>query len=157
MTLDDLTVSLGSLSQEQLLAEWSWLIQDARLPILLTAAGDAFLQSPVDGSIHFLDTGGASLEQLAASIEEFQQLLSDKPFVVKYLAVQMVGDLINSGKTLGKSQIYSLVKPHILGGEYTLKNIAPADIEVHFSLLEQIHKKVIDLPDGASVQSVKVE
>ena len=86
MTLADPTVFLYSLSQEQLLAEWSWLIQDARVPILITAAGDAFLQSPEDGSIHFLDTGGASLEQVAASIEEFQQLLSDKPFVVKYLA-----------------------------------------------------------------------
>ena len=154
MTLDDLTVSFGSVSQESVLSDWVWLVGDQKLPILLTSSGDAFLQDPDDGSVHFLDTGAAHLEKVADSIEEFQNLLNDKAFVVNYMAVEMVGDLIQAGQVLEKEQIYSLIKPLVLGGEYTHENLEVADIEVHFSTLGQIHRKVKDLPDGASVNLV---
>lgn len=94
------------------------------------------------------------MEKVADSIEEFQNLLSDKDFVVRYMAVEMVGDLIQAGQVLEKEQIYSLIIPLVLGGEYTLENLEITDIEVHFSILGQIHQQVKDLPDGASVNLV---
>ena len=70
------------------------------------------------------------------------ELLADKEFVVEHFAVQMVGDLMQSGKTLSNNQIYSLTKPWLLGGEYKIENIEPTDIDVHFSLTGQIAQQV---------------
>ena len=44
ITMDDLTVSMGPFDETSLLSDWVWLIGPSRFPILLTAAGDAFLQ-----------------------------------------------------------------------------------------------------------------
>jgi hypothetical protein len=138
MTLDDLTVNFSHLKRDSLLTDWEWLLKGEYLPILLSASGDAFVQHIGNSQIWWLDTGGAEFSKVAESPEEFNRLLSDKEFVVDCFAVQMVGDLIKSGKTLQQGQIYSLEKPFLLGGEYELDNIEPTDIEVHFSLTGQI-------------------
>ena len=117
---------------------WEWLLRGDYLPILVSASGDAFVQNVDNGQIWWLDTGGAQFEQVAESLEEFNKLLSDREFVIEYFAVQMVGDLRQAGKPLSKGQIYSLSQPWLLGGEYTISNIEPTDIEVHFSLTGQI-------------------
>jgi hypothetical protein len=145
------------LNQTEMLSDWRWLTEDKYLPILLTSSGDAFLQNVEDESVHCLDTGEGKIEKIAATVPEFEQLLKDKEFVVRYLGVEMVGDLIQSGKKLQEGQIYSLQKPYILGGEYTLENIEVIDIEVHFSLLGQVHFKVKDLPEGTGIGSIKIE
>ena len=72
--------------------------------ILPSTAGDAFLYRPENGCIYFRDSGDASLERVAEPLDELQQLLNAKSFVVKYLAVQIVGDLIQSGKALENGQ-----------------------------------------------------
>jgi hypothetical protein len=157
MTLDDLTVSFGTLNQTEILSDWLWLTHSKYLPILLTASGDAFLQNVDDESVHCLDTGEGKIEKVAASVSEFEHLLKNKDFVVRYLGVEMVGDLIQSGKELQEGQIYSLIKPYILGGEYSLENIEATDIEVHFSVLGQVHCKVKDLPEGTDIGSIEIK
>lgn len=157
MTLDDLTVNFAHLERESLLSDWVWLIGAEKLPTLLAASGDAFVQDRNNGSVHWLDSGEANLEQVATNQEEFSELLTNKEFVVEYLAVQMIGDLIHNGKELKKGQIYSLSKPYILGGEYSLENIEPTNIEVHFSILGQIHNQVRNLPKGTPATSITIK
>ncbi|BFM12773.1 hypothetical protein R50072_29260 [Simiduia litorea] len=142
MTLDDLTVNFSHLDRDSLLSDWEWLLGGEYLPILLSASGDAFVQSVNNGQVWWLDTGGGEFTQVAESPEEFGRLLSNKDFVVEHFAVQMVGDLIQTGKTLSRGQVYSLSKPYLLGGLYELSNIDPTDIEVHFSLTGQIAQQV---------------
>ena len=156
MTLDDLTVNFSHLKREEILSDWVWLIGKNKLPILLTASGDAFLQDTNDNSISILDVGAGEVHNVAGSFEEFKELLSDKEFVVNYLAVDMVGDLMQNNIVLNQGQIYSFKKPPILGGEYILENIEPTDIEVHFSITGQIHKKVKDLPAGTPINEVSI-
>lgn len=156
MNLNDLTVPFSELNQAELLSDWVWLTHEKYFPILLTSSGDAFVQSVEDESIHCLDTGEGKLEQVSSSLSEFKLLLKEDDFVANYFAVQMVGDLIQSGKVLGEGQIYSLTKPFILGGEYSLENIEVLDIEVHFSLLGQIHNKVKNLPGGTDIGSIEI-
>ncbi|MFT6790097.1 MAG: hypothetical protein ACJAVX_003486 [Pseudoalteromonas rhizosphaerae] len=138
MILNDLTVNIEHLERDSLLSDWEWLLGGEYLPILISASGDAFVQNINNDQIWWLDTGGADLSQVAGSSEEFNELLSDKDFVIDCFAVQMIGDLIQSGKVLSVGQIYSLSKPWLLGGKYELSNIEPTDIEVHFSLTGQI-------------------
>lgn len=148
MILNDLTVNFKHLNREQLLSDWVWLVGPHLLPILLTAAGDAFLQDTNDGTIHFLDVVEGTLSLVAESPTEFQTLLTDRDFVGNHFVVELIGDLIQEGRRLKPGQIYSFIHPPILGGECTLENIEPADIEVHFSLSGQIHRQA--QPDTTS-------
>ncbi|MCO1337166.1 hypothetical protein MO867_22875, partial [Microbulbifer sp. OS29] len=44
MNLNDFTVNFKHLNREKLLEDWVWLIGKDKLPIMVTALGDAFLQ-----------------------------------------------------------------------------------------------------------------
>lgn len=142
MTLNDLTINFSHLDRDNLLEDWEWLLKGDYLPILLSACGDAFVQNLSNREIWWLDSAGAEFSKVADSPEEFNELLSDKEFVIEYFAVQMVGDLIHSGKKLNNGQIYSLTTPWLLGGKYELSNIEPTDIDVHFSITGQIAEQV---------------
>lgn len=142
MTLNDLTVNISHLNRESLLDDWEWLLKGKFLPILVSASGDAFVQHVLNSQIWWLDTAGSEFTKVADSIEEFNTLLSSSEFVAESFAVQMVGDLIQSAKSLSKGQVYSLVQPWLLGGKYNLNNIEPTDIEVHFSITGQVAQQV---------------
>jgi hypothetical protein len=148
MTLKDLTVDFSHVDRAALLSDWRWLTGATKLPILLTASGDAFLQDEDDGSVHVLDVAAGELSQVARSTEEFRALLGDREFVAGHFAVEMVGDLRQAGRSLASGQIYTFKTPPVLGGEYELENVEVTDIEVHFSVNGQIHEQVRALPPG---------
>jgi hypothetical protein len=156
MTIDDLTVNFKHLNRETLLEDWVWLIGKRKLPILISAAGDAFIQDTDDGTIHMLDVAAAKSGLVSESADEFQSLLSDKEFVGEYLSVQRVGDLRMKGIILKPSQVYSFIKPPLLGGEYALENIHAADAQVHFSINGQIGAQVNVLPSGTPIDRVTI-
>src|SRR5262245_22710077 len=128
MTLDDLTVNFRHLDRAEVLSDWRWLI-GTKLPILITAAGDAFVQDVEDDSVHFLDIASGELKRIADSPDEFRPLLEDREFVMGHFSVQLIADLRQQGRTLAPGQLYSFKKPPVLGGQYTLDNFEPASIE----------------------------
>ena len=156
MTFDDLTVSFQHLDRSSVLEDWAWLTGKRKLPILLTAAGDAFVQHIDDGTIHFLDVGANQIRRVATSPDTFSELLSDREFVAGYFNVQLVGDLRLNGSVLKPGQIYSYVKPPVLGGQYILENFHVADIEVHFSISGQIGHQVRNLPPGTKIRGINI-
>jgi hypothetical protein len=156
MTLDDLTVDFRHLDRRSLLQEWEWLIGSTKLPILLTASGDAFVQDVEDGSVYVLDTGDGSIHQVASSLENFQSLLGKRDFVASYFAVQMLGDLLAAGQRLSPGQIYSYKQPLVLGGQCALDNIECTDIAVHFSIAGQVHRQVSGLPAGTHIAGTSI-
>jgi len=151
ITMNDLTVNFSHLDRDTLLEDWQWLIGPSKLPTLLTAAGDAFIQDADDGTVHFLDVGRGEIHAVAGSDEELRSLLASKDFVVNYLAVQMVGAMMKAGRRLEPSQIYSFKVPPVLGGQYDLNNVEATEIAVHFSLAGQLHEKVRNLPPGTPI------
>jgi len=155
MNLDDLTVNFVHLNRKLLLSDWEWLI-GKKLPILLTAGGNAFVQDASDNSIYFFDVDLGSLTIVAKNIEEFRLFLQKPDFVANYFSVQMVGDLIQSGLTLPKGKIYSFKVLPMLGGKLELSNVEISDIEVHFSITGQIHKQCKNLPYGTSINKVEL-
>jgi Domain of unknown function (DUF1851) len=156
MTLDDLTVSFSHLDRDRLLNDWTWLIGVSKLPILLTASGNAFLQDRDDGSIHVLDVGDGRVHKVAGSVEALSGLLVSRDFVATNFAVQRIGNLRASGRALPAGSIYSFKKLPILGGEYDLANFEVTDIEVHFSIAGQLHERVAALPVGTVVNRVTI-
>ena len=169
MTIDELTVNFAHLNRSSLMSDWRWLIDSSqsrigrwlkpptKLPILLTASGNAFLQNGSDGSVHFLDTIDGKLEQTSSSSEEFRSQLLKPPFVERYFSVAMIGSLRDSGASLPPGKIYSFRVPPVLGGRFEAENIELTDIEVHFSISGQIHRQVANTPAGTPIGHVHIK
>jgi hypothetical protein len=156
MTLNDLTVNFQYLNRGTILEEWEWLIGKRKLPILIAASGDAFVQDTEDGTVHILDVAANQVNQVAKSFDEFKVMLSDRDFIVKYLNVQLVGDMRVKGLTLKPRQIYSFIKPPVLGGQFALENIEVTNIDVHFSITGQIGRQVKDIPPGTPIKNITI-
>lgn len=153
MTINDLTVPFNHLDRNSLLEEWTWLTGN-QLPILLTKAGDAFLQDSETGSVNFLDIVNGSIELVANDGEEFEQLLTQSEFVMKYFSVNLIAPLIKN-ELIPEGCVYSWKLAPVLGGEYSSTNLEATDIEVHFSIFGQVLRQVNDLPDGTQISDIK--
>lgn len=156
MTLNELTVNMEGTDRNTLLEDWEWLIGRDKLPILLTASGNAFLQDGRDGIIHFLDVGENRLMSVAQSTPEFEIMLADPDFVSECFGAPLVKDVRARGLLLKSLQIYSFTIPLTLGGKYSAQNIEIADVEVHFSIQGQIARQVNDLPEGATIGRLEI-
>ncbi|MFH5972291.1 T6SS immunity protein Tdi1 domain-containing protein, partial [Clostridium perfringens] len=64
--------------------------------------------------------------------------------------------LITAGKTLKENEVYSYKKLPVIGGAYSIDNIDPTDMSVHFAFSGQICEQIKDLPDGTKV-NIKYE
>lgn len=157
ITIDDLTVDFKHLNASTLLADWEWLIGTKKLPILISAIGNAFIEDVEDGSIHVLDVGSGELRLIADTSSEFRDLLGDEEFVADEFVVQIIGEFLAHGPKLMAGQIYSFKHPPVLGGEFDIENLEPTDMEVHFSIHGQIHHQVRDLPPGTPITEIKFE
>ncbi len=155
MDLNDLTVNISHLDRSSLLEDWVWLIGTKNLPILVTASGDVFLQHTETGKISFMSVVSGKTNDIVDSIDAFRTRLTETDFVTEYFAVNLVGDLIQSGVKLDHNQIYSYRVPPALGGEFAIENIETTDIRVHFSLTGQIHEQIKDIPEGTIIDAIK--
>jgi len=73
LTWNELTVAADTHNPADLLSEWRWLLGNSYQIALISSLGDLFLADTA-GRIHWLDAGGARLTEVAASLDEFQQL-----------------------------------------------------------------------------------
>jgi len=153
-----LTVELADLEHRTgLLDEWAWLIGPEKRPLLLTAAGDAFVQDIRDETVHFLNVSAGSIFHIAQTREAFKTLLDDFSFVEEYLCLHFVEHLRGRGKVLKRNKIYSYRLPLSLGGEVSADNIDMVDAEVHFSIAGQIARQLADLPVGAPITKLDLK
>lgn len=156
MTLDDLTVNFRHLDARALLEDWTWLIGEHRLPVLVTVAGDAFVQDKHDGSVHFLDAIEGSLMRVADSGDEFNRLLGQQQFVIDFFAFHTVAPLLRAGKRPGPGEVFAYEIPPVLGGEQSPGKLELIDMAVHFSLLGQIFAQVRNLPPGSPAADIQL-
>lgn len=156
MTLDDLTVSLRELDRNKLLEDWLWLTGPNKLPILLTRIGNVFVQDTKANTIHLLNVGSGELLHIADTPQIFEEVLSNRSFVMSMFAVKTIVSLEKSGVCLKPREVYSFKLPPILGGHYDEINLVPTDVFVHFSLLGQICCQAVGSGDGASITNFSV-
>ncbi len=156
ITLNDLTVNIAHLDRAALLSDWQWLIGSDRAPVLVTAMGNAFVQDTGTGAIALLDAGTGKLTDIADSFEAFQAALSDADFVGEHFLLDDWVGLRDAGKTLAPGQVFGYATPPVLGGGFDLDNLVATDIAVHFSISGQVHRQVKDLPEGASIDGIKL-
>jgi hypothetical protein len=156
LTLDDLTVSISHLDRKALLRDWRWLIGPTKVPVLVTALGNAFVVDTEDGTVHVLDAGPGTLQQVSACTDEFRKRLRQKDFVIEHFAPIIVVRMRERGQALGPGQLYGFKTPPLLGGEYSADNLEPTDIDVHFALLGQIQQRARKSVADAVVDEIEI-
>jgi hypothetical protein len=155
INLDDLTVKFNHVSADKLTEDWTWLIGTDKTPILVSAIGDMFLQGD-NGQIYWLDIGQGKFEMVADDTDEFERKLTDLKQVNEWFMIDLTTKLRLANKKLNEGQLYSYKKLPVIGGDYSVDNFEPTDMEVHFCFAGQIHKQIKNLPDGTKV-NIKFE
>jgi len=153
INVDDLTIKFKTDISERLTEDWTWLIGTDKKVILVSAIGDMFLMAN-NGNICWLDVGLGNLKIIAADIEEFKRRLKDIEQVNDWFMIDLTTEL-RQDKKLTEGQIYSYKKLPVIGGDYSVDNFEPTDMEVHFSFAGQIHRQIKDLPDGTKINQTK--
>ena len=156
ITINDLTISPAGVDMDTLLSEWSWAMPEPLRPVLLTAMGDAFAQG-ASGAVYFIDMVEGTITSVADDGASFQSLLGDTQFVTDHLFPSRIVQLQNAGKSLKPRHVYSHKQLLVLGGDDDTSNIEVTDVSVHISIHGQVHRQVKDLPDGASIDNIKIE
>lgn len=156
ITWNELAVDLTGNTSEDLLSEWRWLVPDDLQLRMVSTLGDAFLEDSC-GKIYWLDVGCAELHCIAKDRAEFDQLRQQPTNANEWFAPQLIGDLLSSGVVLKVGQCFSYNIPPTLNGEFSLENLLPTDISVHFGTLGQIQRQVKPLPVGTVINKVELE
>ncbi len=150
MDVNDYLIDHSEFDWPQILSDWSWLLPDKLTVWLMNRFGDLFLVLD-DGSVHMLDVGGGTLEQLADSQDDFCALCDDPDNAEELLMIPLVDELVAAGMTLGYGECYGYRMPPALGGEYTLENAHVLPIPEHFAFHAEIHEQLKDVPDGTEI------
>ncbi len=133
-----------------LLADWAWLLPEEFTVWLINRYGDLFLVFN-DGTVHMIEIGRGTIEQLAENRDEFSRKIDEDDNASDWLMIPLVDSLVKAGKILYAGQCYSFIIPPILGGGYTVENTAILSVTEHYGVYASIHQQIRDLPDGTQV------
>ncbi|MCQ9372864.1 DUF1851 domain-containing protein [Methyloversatilis sp. XJ19-13] len=156
MNINDYLIDQRSKDWPQLLSGWGGSIPESFTLWLVNRFGDAFLVVD-DGSVHMLDAGAGQISRVADSRDHFAELLDRDDNANNWLMIPLVDKCAEAFPPLQESQCYGFKVPPMLGGKYTLDNVEPTDLSVHYSILADIHRQTKDLPDGTQVKLVVTE
>lgn len=151
-----LTIKTDGLPFDSLLFDWRWLVQLDCTPFLMTAFGDLFLCDEA-GRVHFLDLMLGDFKQVAASEEEFGRLCEDRELRRRWFIGFLIPEVRKQHGVLAARECYSCKTPLSLGGQLEPDNFVRADLQVHYSMLGQLHRQTRRLPPGARIDSIKIE
>jgi len=153
---EHLTIKTDGLPFDSLLSDWQWLISSNYTPVLMTAFGDLFLRDG-EGRIHFLDLMSGEFKQVAASQDAFDRMCEDREQRRSWFIGYLLTEVRKLRGDLGAGQCYSCKIPLSLGGPLDADNFERMDLQVHFSILGQLHRQTKHLPPGTKIGSIKIE
>ena len=155
LTLKQLAKDITSVDIEDILSCWQWRVTGMKAVVTISCLSDIFLLGH-DDNIYWLKTDTGDLTKIANSLEHYQQLLGDDENIDNWFLPSLVEKLIIAGKVLKENEVYSYKRLPVIGGEYSVDNIDPTDMSVHFAFSGQMCEKIKDLPDGTKV-NIKFE
>jgi len=149
--LEDVTLDFQNLDLEDICSAWQWLLLEQKSLILISKLGDMFLLGR-DNCIYWLQTDCGDLVKIANDLEHFETLLCKEEYLDNWFLPKLLMQLEMAGKSLGPNEVYSFKKLPVIGGEYSVENIEPTNISVHFAFAGQICEQIQNLPDGTKVK-----
>ena len=150
LTLNDLTKDITNVDIGDILSCWQWRVADMKAVAVMSCLGDLFFVGK-DNSVYWLQTDTGDLTKVADDLQQFEVYLNDEDKVDNWFLPLVVEKLVTAGKTLKENEVYSYKKSPVIGGDYSVDNIEPTDISVHFAFSGQMFEQIKDLPDGTHV------
>ena len=138
-----------------LLSDWRWLLPENLKPTVTTAFGDLFLCDE-EVKVHFLDTLYGELKCVAGSKAEFEQLCEDRDFRRKYFQSFFVMEMRKMHGDLEVGECYSCDIRPTLGAQLDPEEFERTDLEVHLSILGQVHSQTKRLPTGTKIDKINI-
>jgi hypothetical protein len=145
-----------TVSSNEVLDDWRWLIGPDLELWCVTKAGDALLRSANDGSIHFLDVVAGKVERLADDEAAFEDAVASPTNADRWLVREVVEGQAALGMQPGTDECLSFKHPPALGGQLDPDNLETCNVPVHFSIAGQIHRQIKDLPPGTKIGKIKI-
>jgi len=152
MELEDYLISMEDIDWTDLFSEWKWLIEPGTEiePWMMNCFGDLFWFDSL-GQVNLLNVSDGTNDILAASQDEFFDLLEDPENLTVWLMIDLVDEVVEEGKQLGDYQCFGFKMLPCLDGEYEVANIYASDLYEYWSFCGQVHRQIDGLPDGSEV------
>lgn len=123
LTWDDLLVqNIDGELAARYLKEWNFLLDGRFAPVAMSKFGDWFLQRP-DGSTDELSVIEGTLTKIAASSEEFADLMNRQDWQEDHLLSLQVYDLHERGLVPTDGQCYGFAPHPILAGKIEIDQV----------------------------------
>ncbi|WP_162945055.1 DUF1851 domain-containing protein [Flavisolibacter nicotianae] len=155
LTINQLTKDITSVNIEDILSCWMWKVAEMHALVTMSVLGDLFLLGK-DDAVYWLQTDSGNLTKVANTFSQYKDFLNNEEKVNEWFLPLFVAELVAAGKTLKQNEVYSYKKLPVIGGEYSVENIEPTDMSVHFAFSGQICEQIKDLPDRTEVR-IKVK
>jgi hypothetical protein len=149
-SLHNLVKEIDFIDIADITSSWQWLLGSMHAVVTISCLGDMFLLGD-DNAVYWLQTDSGEMSKITENFEEYKEFLNDSEKTDEWFLSPLVEKLLDAGKTLKPNQVYSYKISPVLGGEYTVENIEPVSMSVHFSFSGQICEQIKDLPDGTRV------
>jgi hypothetical protein len=156
MDVHDYLIDQSGKDWPELLSGWSDALPPSFTLWLVNRFGDVFTIFE-DGSVHMLDVGIGAVERIADNRDHFADQIDVGDNANNWLMIPLVDQCVAAGLTLADNQCYGYKIPPLLGGQYSVENVEPTDLSVHYSLLADIFRQTKDLPDGTRIRTVVLE
>ena len=150
MSINDYIIDHRGFDWSKLLANWSWLLPERFTAWIMNRFGDLFIVLD-DGTVHMLDVGCGSLKKVAESRDEFAVKIDEDDNANEWLMIPLVDRLVASGITLQAGQCYGFRQPPILGGGYSIDNVAVLSVDDYYGGYGSIHQQINNLPCGPQI------
>ena len=148
-------IAIQGLSSGELLEDWMWLLKKPFKLIAMTNFADMFLQDE-SGHIHFLDLVAGELKRVADSPTDLQQLVAQTENRRRWFLTDLLTEIERAGFSLSAGQCFGFKTPPTLGGKIELSNVEIVPLEVHVSLMGQIHQQVKNHPPGTRIKGFQI-
>src|SRR4030095_2408916 len=149
-SLEQLTKDITNVDIDDILSCWQWRLTDMQTVVTISCLGDIFLLGN-DAAVYWLQTDCGDLTKVADTLKQYQKFLADEEKTDNWFLPLLIEKLLAAGKTLKNNEVYSYKKLPVIGGEYSVENIEPIDMSIHFAFSGQICEQIKDLPDGTKV------
>ena len=144
--IDDINIGLEA---------WDWIDFSGKEPFITTCFGDVFFES--NDGVYFLDTLAGSLEKVASSKEELQEILNTEEGQDHFLMAGLALAAQESGLNIGEGECLDFKVNPVVGGSLTVDNIDVMSFALSLDIAGQILKQVKDLPPGTKIDKVTID
>jgi hypothetical protein len=126
---------------ERLLKAWRWLVPEAETPLLLSAMGDWVFGRP-DGAIAKLDILEGRYDAIAKNSNEFNTLKRSEQWLDEKFSTGWVVIARGNGLVPTRDKCLGWKIAPVIGGEFSVSNLALFDMAVYQSIQGQLHRQI---------------